>query len=600
MAFEQITPDFGNWIFGASVLLILRLCLVAAGLGVLGFAVSSARRGPAEGFYGVARIVASAVRDFSNWSPGRTIAMAMLAMQEAIRRRVLIVFVVFIVLILMGGWYLDVKSDHPARLYLSFVLTASNYLVVMLALFLSAFSLPADIKNRTIYTVVTKPVRPQEIIVGRILGFVAIGTLLLIPMGVISYFFVKRGLSHDHAVEVDKVVAVSGEGDVVARGETTFDAHHRHTFEMFDNGTGQTDLAMSHWHSITKANDGSYQFGPAVGLLQARNPHFGTLRFKDRAGQDTDKGVNVGDEWSYRSYIEGGSLAAGIWTFENVTPERYPDGLDLEFNLSVFRTHKGNIVDGIVGAFEFRNPNPNADVQRSERKTFTAVEFRSDKRLVDRKIQIIDRENGSVRDGDLFELVDDGRLELWITCGERGQYYGMAERDVYILDRDGVFALNLMKGYVGIWLQMAIATAIGVMFSTIVSGAVAMMATLSSIVIGFFTKFVIEVATGTQMGGGPVEALIRIFSQANLQVDLEIGQASTTTVQGIDRVMMTIMTTLAGMLPDYRALSTAQHVAYGYNIDASLVSIQLLTTFAYVVVFSLIAYFLLKTREVAA
>lgn len=600
MAFEYIPPEFGDWIFGASVLMILRLALIVAGLVAVGFVVSAARRGPVEGFYGVARIGASAVRDFSNWSIGRTIAMAMLAMQEAIRRRVLIVFVVFIVLILMAGWYLDVKSDNPARLYLSFVLTASNYLVVMLALFLSAFSLPADIKNRTIYTVVTKPVRPQEIILGRILGFVAIGTLLLIPMAVISYFFVQRGLSHDHSITADEVSAVTGEGDVVAQGETSNDAHHRHTFEIFSDGAGQTDLSMSHWHEVDKRDDGTYHVGPAIGLLQARNPHFGVLRFKDRTGQDTQQGVNVGNEWAYRSYIEGGTSAAGIWTFENVTPQRYPEGLDLELNLSVFRTHKGDMSEGILGAIEFRNPNPNAAVQRSERITFTAVEFRSDKRLIPREIQVIDREDGSVRDGDLFDLVDDGRLEIWVTCGERGQYYGMAERDVYILDKDGIFALNLAKGYVGIWLQMAIATAVGVMFSTIVSGAVAMMATLSSIVIGFFTKFVIEVASGQQMGGGPFESAVRIVSQANVQVELELGAASETAIFGIDRVMMTIMTTLAGMLPDYRALSTAQHVAYGYNIDASLVSIQLVTTCAYVAAFSLIAYFLLKSREIAA
>ena len=43
--------------------------------------------------------------------------MAMLAVQEAIRRRVLIAFVVFVVIILFAGWYLDVQSDNPARLY---------------------------------------------------------------------------------------------------------------------------------------------------------------------------------------------------------------------------------------------------------------------------------------------------------------------------------------------------------------------------------------------------------------------------------------------------------------------------------------------------
>lgn len=598
MAFEQIIPNFGDWVFGAFILLIIRVSMVAAALWLIGFLVASARRGPIEGFYVVAKYIAAGVKDLSNWSLRRTIAMSMLAMQEAIRRRVLIVFVVFIVLILMGGWYLDVKSDHPARLYLSFVLTASNYLVVMLALFLSAFSLPADIKSRTIYTIVTKPVRPQEIIVGRIIGFVAIGTLLLIPMAVISYFFVKRGLSHEHLVET--VTAVSGEGDVVARGETTYDAHHRHTFEIFDDGTGQTDVVTNHWHSVTQREDGTYEFGPQIGLLQARNPHYGSLRFLDRTGQRAEKGISVGQEWAYRSYIEGGTPAAAIWTFDGITPERYPDGIDLEMNLRVFRTHKGNIEEGIVGSIQLRNPSTNADVQKSAEITFTAVEFQSDKRTIPRKLQVINRDDGSVQDGDLFDLVDNGKLEVWIRCEERAQYYGMAERDVYILNQDGVFAMNLAKGYVGIWLQMAIAAAIGTMFSTIVSGAVAMMATLSSIVVGFCTKFIIGVATGEQLGGGPLESAIRILTQFNVSQDLEIGSAPTSAVQGFDKVMMAGMEVLAGMLPDYRMMSTDQYVANGYNIDSSLISIQLLTAFAYVGVFALVSYFFLKTREVAA
>ena len=84
----------------------------------------------------------------------------------------LVVFVVFVLVLLFAGWFLDSSSDHPARLYLSFVLTATELLVLLLAVFLSAFSLPNDIKSKTIHTVVTKPVRASEIVLGRILGFV--------------------------------------------------------------------------------------------------------------------------------------------------------------------------------------------------------------------------------------------------------------------------------------------------------------------------------------------------------------------------------------------------------------------------------------------
>ena len=73
---------------------------------------------------------------------------------------------------LFAGWYLDPRSSDPARLYISFVLTATNYLILLLALFISTFSLPADIKSRTIYTIVTKPVRATEIVLGRMLGFI--------------------------------------------------------------------------------------------------------------------------------------------------------------------------------------------------------------------------------------------------------------------------------------------------------------------------------------------------------------------------------------------------------------------------------------------
>lgn len=607
MTFDQVIPDFGEWLFGGFVLSLIRVAMLIAGGFLIGFLVSSARRGPVEGFYSVAKVIANSVVDFVNWSVPRTIAMAMLAVQEAIRRRVLVAFAVFVVIILFAGWYLDTKSDNPARLYLSFVLTASNYLVVLLALFLSTFSLPTDIKNRTIYTVVTKPVRSWEIVLGRILGFVTVGTMLLVPMAIVSYFFVQRGLSHDHAMHE---ISAAAAGDVTHEGESTYDAHHRHTFKMYDdqdddgNFVGETDVVMSHWHQVTQRGEGesaTYEFGPPIGLLQARVPVFGKLRFKDRAGADTDKGINVGHEWAYRSYIEGGTLAAAIWTFDGVTKQRYPDGFDLELNLRVFRTYKGDMEKGILGSIVLRNPDPSAKVRRSEAITFTAKEFAADKQVIPANIRVVDNEDGSVRDGNLFDLVDDeGRIEVWIQCGERAQYYGMAERDVYILDSDVPFVANLAKGYVGIWLQMVIVTSFGVMFSTFLSGAVAMMATLSSIVVGYFSNFIVEVATGTQQGGGPFEALIRIVTQQNVQVDLEIGKAPTSIVQGFDMVFMMFMQAMAGMLPDYGKFSTTQYVAYGYNIDGTLMCMQLLTAFCYVFVSSLIAYYLLKTREIAA
>ena len=59
-------------------------------------------------------------------------------------------------------------------------------------------------------------------------------------------------------------------------------------------------------------------------MLMARVPIYGKLSFRDRAGQPAEKGINVGKEWTYRSYIEGGTLAAAVWTFQGITPKPFP------------------------------------------------------------------------------------------------------------------------------------------------------------------------------------------------------------------------------------------------------------------------------------
>ncbi len=139
---------------------------------------------------------------------------------------------------MFAGWFLDPNADYPARLYIETVLTGTTWMVLLLGLFLSCFSLPADIKNKTVQTIVTKPVRSTEIVLGRIVGFTAVGTMLLVFMGVLSYFFVVRGVRHVHEVRT-----LDAEGKT---GQTTFDAYHAHTFEIGDDGEGVTNEIKGH------------------------------------------------------------------------------------------------------------------------------------------------------------------------------------------------------------------------------------------------------------------------------------------------------------------------------------------------------------------
>src|SRR5262249_8962736 len=66
---------------------------------------------------------------------------------------------------------------------------------------LASFSIPADIRQQTIHTIVTKPVERFEIVLGRFLGFFGLMTLVLVIMTGLSLVYVLRGVNPEAAAE---------------------------------------------------------------------------------------------------------------------------------------------------------------------------------------------------------------------------------------------------------------------------------------------------------------------------------------------------------------------------------------------------------------
>jgi ABC-type transport system involved in multi-copper enzyme maturation permease subunit len=601
---------------------ILTWLLIVGSLAIggilFGWLIAALRHGPMVALRMTGHLLAAGATDLAHMSPRRVWALSWLALRESIRRRVVVVFMVFIVVLLFAGWFLDPGSAHPAQLYLSFVLTATSYLVLLLALFLSSLSLPSDIKNKTLHTVVTKPVRPSEVVLGRMIGFTLIGTALLLVMGTISYGFVIRGLQHTHELsteDLEKVAvqwteqAEQGEPQKPQQLRTSRVHGHRHNVYL-DPKTNRVrnSTAQGHWHELeyelpskSKKAEITYRMGPPRGRLIARVPIYGKLRFLDRAGNTTDKGVNVGDEWMYRSFIAGGTLAAAVWTFDGITEDRFPEsqfpkGLPLEMTIEVFRTYKGITDDpkgipAIPGSLSVRNPKNNEMV---EAKIFPAKDFTVDVQYIPRKLRASDG-----RTVDLFEdLVADGKLEVWLRCLQPAQYFGAAQADVYFRARNASFTLNFAKGYLGIWLQMTLVIAIGVMFSTFLSGPVAMIATLGALVGGFFGNFMGRLAAGEVIGGGPMEALIRLLTQANLTQELDRG-LRTTVAQMFDVAIGYPLWVASAVLPEFGHFNFADYVAYGFDISADTVGHAALGAVAFLLPIFVAAYFFLKMREVA-
>ncbi|QDV69177.1 ABC-2 family transporter protein [Rosistilla carotiformis] len=592
---------------------------IVAGL-VIGYLIAAARYGPSEGFYSVARIVRDFVReDAPGTSPRRIYALARLAFKEAIRRKVLFVVGLFVVLLMFAGWYLDPKSDDPARLYISFVLTSTNYLLLMLALFISTASLPNDIKNKTIYTIVTKPVRMTEVILGRVFGFVGVGTLMIVPMAIASYFFVTGDLDHVHEIETTAVLS-----DDTVVGQTTDERGHRHSFTLDSDGLGATDTQRGHQHAVIRDGD-TIRVGSAQGMLRARVPVYGEMEFFDRSGRHADKGINVGYEDRKggfgsaglsrlvntggtqarrieHGYVEGASLSRAEYTFSDVTEDKYPEGIPIEFTLRAFRSLKGDIITGVQGTLTVQHPTKPIE---SNPFRFEVKEFQVDDQFIPLEMEGTNiTETGTLS---LYkDLVDEnGQVKIVVRCIDPGQYLGMTQSDLYLKPAENSFAWNLTKGFISIWLQMVLIISFGVMFSTFLNGSVAMLATFICVVLGFSAESIYEArfyqVVGRSMGGGPVESVVRLLRQDAFTTELDVESAPKMIIQGVDSVIMYCLDLIATALPNLpKMMQTAEFVASGFDVLGGLLARHVATTLCYLIMTCIIAYFFLKTREIAA
>jgi hypothetical protein len=592
----RLTPEqfwtYGEWLFEKNGLLDgFYLALILAVLGfVVSLIVAVIKYGPGEGFLNVSRVIGQLFSvDIPKLSLRRIWAIAKLAIKESIRKKVLVVVAVFIVGMMFAGWYLDQNAEYPARLYISFVLTMTNYMVIVLGLFISCFSIPADIKSRTIYTIVTKPVRPLELFLGRVVGFMAIGTFVIACMGLLSYIFVIRGLDHQH-----EVASTDPEGK---SGETSRVHRHTHKFTVNEAGVGKTDEVKGHRHTVKKIGD-KFVIEDPFDDLTARVPIYAKqFRFTDRDGEDSEEGYNVGYMSEYQTYIEGDTLSSAIWRFEGISSSMVGNAIRYDMTISAFRTYKGDIVTPVGGLISFRSTDGKVE---SEREEFKVKEFQIDSRVIPLKLK--GYKDQKPADLDFFQdIAPDGSFEVVIRCQDRSQYLGMAAADLYLRPTDLYFFWNFIKGYISIWLQMFIVVCFGVMFSCFLTGPVALIATVSAIVLGFFGFFIDDIFKSETFGGGPVESLIKIPIQTGSFVQLDLGNpALEGAIRRIDLSLLYGIRLLKSAVPNFDQLGTADFVAYGVNLFGGLLSRHLTIALGYFLLTCIVSYFFLKTREMAA
>ena len=399
MVIEVPTFEFGQAI---GIWLLIMLASAVVGL-LVGLAAAWASYGFANGNRHVMATLRRGFRDLFLLSPQRIGALAILTFKESQRRKAFGIFFLFVLLFMFGGWFLGGSdSDVPAKPYISFVLTSMNFLLILMALLGACWGLPQDIKARSLHMVVTKPVRRSEIVIGRMLGYVGVLTLVLVCTSVVGYFWI-----------------------------------------------------------LLKVPD------RAQDQLIARVPKYGTVEFRDRLGNPADQGINVGDVWEYRSFIEGGTQARAIWTFENldVASLRREDELKFEQTFEAFRTFKGDVNQQLRYSMTLINPETGLRVPIG---TYSVEEFSQDVEdaviIVPRELVFLDSYdvNAVEQEVDLYEdLIHDGELQVEVAAIDSQQYIGMSPFDLFIRMPDRTFLSSYSKACFGLWLMLVLVAVIG-------------------------------------------------------------------------------------------------------------------------------------------
>lgn len=592
----------------------------------------------------------------------RIYAIAKVSVIESTRRMWApwVVITVFLVVLAFTHWFLQPpRQAEVGRLFVGTLTLLISLLMTVMVTLLTPLSLPQDIQNQTIYTIVSKPVRRIELVWGRILGFMTIVTALMLVFWGVSVFYLYRTVG----------------GTIYATDQAASRAAER--------------------GRLTEARQLREHSDQIRTRMAARVPVYGSLTFIDSRNTAHLKGVDVGADQGRmpRSHIEGASPATAIWTYGMVPDPFQPPGprvsyldhrvpvdalltrdtvegwldqtLDLKFQIADAERQQaeGGVASGKLKDLtatiarardELRRATEAHDKVKGQADDLAARAAQAEKDdspaaarnlrersaalhsplvPVEMTFNVYRTTKGKIGEPVYAEIEvknpltgaefrnifaiheyftnkqflpasvlagSRGNLVVNVRCISQNQYLGMAQTDLFLLTRPGNFGWNFMKGLIGVWLQALVLTSIGVFAGTFLSWPVALLTTISFFVAGqvAFT-YLIEFSRQSLLGGGPFESLFRLLTHDNQMSELAPTFA-VITAKTFDALVMPVMSRLVYIVPNFSALDVSNTVADGFAVPSSLLASNLLLALAYSLPFSVAGYFILKNREVAA
>jgi hypothetical protein len=532
-------------------------------------------------------------------------ALTKLGFKEAVRSRVFWVFLIFLIIFLFPAkWFFPIKPEDELRSTVAISSLAMNILLLFTAALLAAFSIPNDIKNQNIYTVVTKPVERFEIVLGRFVGYTFLMTLALLGMTLVSYV----------------LIAAAGV-DPKAREET----------------------------------------------YKARVPVRGGLSFASRRGEIEGVNVGREFDYRRYIAGDPSSTQRAIWAFDGLPAQvsGAQEYVPLEFTFDIFRMTKGEENRGVdlairvvswqapqlppsdpadkSGTWQWAQPEKRQQYQDEARELLARLPGRAGQGEQNPESVLALARPGSPEWGVVNQLAEkygfyevSGKeifdyhpdsipvpvglfknavasapkaepgkpapplVQVYVKAETRSQMVGMAEGDLYFIEGERPFAENYFKAAFGLWCRVAIVIGLAVCCSTYLAGVISFLCAGFLFLAGYAGEHLTDMASGQSFVGGPFRSMNQILNaqQATAQVDETNPLARA--AEGLDQGFAWLVRRFLNVVPDVYAYNWTNFVQEGFNIPFESLVMNLVVVVGYLLPWFILGYYLMRSREVAA
>jgi len=137
-------------------------------------------------------------------------AVATNTIKQALRMKVAAVFLILL-LVLLPVMGVSTTGDGTLKgrlqTFVSYGLSLTSLLLCLLTIIISIYSVTSDIEQRQIYTVITKPIRRFEFLLGKLLGVILLDVILLSLFAAIIYTITIYTPEFFNAIETERIQA---------------------------------------------------------------------------------------------------------------------------------------------------------------------------------------------------------------------------------------------------------------------------------------------------------------------------------------------------------------------------------------------------------